>query len=127
MKSKINKLVLLAAVANKVFAQNGSSSHLDINQAQHGTYMDGEDMIEDHHSCLRPVCGDDVPMIGQTKLTNLYINAGHGSKGWTYSWGSAVLLAQVIHYMQYHPGCHSPGILGHVWGVHHHQQGQIRS
>ena len=47
MKTKINKLILLAAVANKAFAQNGSSSHLDINQAQHGTYMDGEDMIED--------------------------------------------------------------------------------
>ena len=56
-----------------------------------------EEMIEDYHSCLRPVSGDDVPLIGQTKLANLYLNTGHGSKGWTYSWGSAALLAQVYH------------------------------
>ena len=54
-----------------------------------------EEMIEDYHTCLRPVSADDVPLIGQTKLANLYLNTGHGSKGWTYSWGSAVLLAQV--------------------------------
>ena len=57
--------------------------------------LTGEDMIEDYHSCLRPVCADDVPMIGQSRVSNLYINTGHGSKGWTYSWGSATLLAQV--------------------------------
>ena len=28
-------------------------------------------------------------------MSNLYANTGHGSKGWTYSWGSAVLLAKV--------------------------------
>ena len=28
-------------------------------------------------------------------MGNLYANTGHGSKGWTYSWGSAVLLAKV--------------------------------
>ena len=54
-----------------------------------------EEMIEDYHACLRPVSADDVPLIGQTKLANLYLNTGHGSKGWTYSWGSAALLAQV--------------------------------
>ena len=58
--------------------------------------LTGEDMILDYHSCLRPVCADDVPMIGRTAVTNLYINSGHGSKGWTYSWGSSVLLAQVL-------------------------------
>jgi len=50
----------------------------------------------DVHSCLRPVSGDDVPIIGQTMIRNLFANTGHGSKGWTYSWGSAALLAQII-------------------------------
>ena len=54
-----------------------------------------QEMVEDYHTCLRPVSADDVPLIGQTKLANLYLNTGHGSKGWTYSWGSAALLAQV--------------------------------
>ena len=54
-----------------------------------------EERIEDYHTCLRPVSADDVPLIGRTRLTNLYLNTGHGSKGWTYSWGSAALLAQV--------------------------------
>ena len=29
--------------------------------------IDTENMT--HHSCLRPVCGDDVPIIGQTRVT----------------------------------------------------------
>lgn len=48
------------------------------------------------HVCWRPVTADDVPLIGRTKLTNLYVNAGHGSKGWTLSFGSAALLADEI-------------------------------
>ena len=54
-------------------------------------YMDMEGA--EYHSCLRPVCGDDVAIIGQTQIANLYVNTGHGSKGWTFSWGSATLLA----------------------------------
>ena len=42
-----------------------------------------------YHSCLRPVCADDVPIVGRTHIGNLYVSTGHGSKGWTYSWGSA--------------------------------------
>jgi len=57
-------------------------------------YLDMEKA--EYHSCLRPVCGDDVAIIGQTNLANLYVNTGHGSKGWTFSWGSATLLAQDI-------------------------------
>lgn len=48
------------------------------------------------HVCWRPVTADDVPLIGRTKLTNLYVNAGHGSKGWTLSFGAAALLADEI-------------------------------
>ncbi|CAK4663306.1 hypothetical protein LEN26_000567 [Aphanomyces euteiches] len=51
-----------------------------------------ESDIETHVS-LRPVSADDVPLIGQTTVDNLYINAGHGSKGWAQSFGAAALLA----------------------------------
>ncbi|XP_023331328.1 uncharacterized protein LOC111703577 isoform X2 [Eurytemora carolleeae] len=49
-----------------------------------------------YHSCLRPVSGDDLAIIGQTKIQNLFVNTGQGSKGWTYSWGSSKLIAQII-------------------------------
>ena len=42
--------------------------------------------------CLAP---DDVPLIGRTKYQNLYLNTGHGSKGWTMGAGSGKLCAQV--------------------------------
>lgn len=48
------------------------------------------------HACWRPVTADDVPLIGRTKIRNLYVNAGHGSKGWTLSFGAGALLADEI-------------------------------
>jgi len=48
------------------------------------------------HSCLRPVCADDVALIGRSRRENLWVNTGHGSKGWTYSWGAARLLADMV-------------------------------
>ncbi|KDO26331.1 hypothetical protein SPRG_08404 [Saprolegnia parasitica CBS 223.65] len=46
--------------------------------------------------CLRPVSADEVPLIGQTLVENLFINAGHGSKGWTLAFGAGALLADQI-------------------------------
>lgn len=57
-------------------------------------YMDVSKMTT--HTCWRPVTADDVPLIGRTKIRNLYVNAGHGSKGWTLSFGSAALIADEI-------------------------------
>ncbi|TMW65167.1 hypothetical protein Poli38472_009334 [Pythium oligandrum] len=48
------------------------------------------------HVCWRPVTPDDVPLIGRTRIENLFVNAGHGSKGWTLSFGAAALLADCI-------------------------------
>lgn len=45
---------------------------------------------------MRPVSGDDLPMIGKTYVDNLYANTGHGSKGWTLSFGSNKLIADII-------------------------------
>ena len=33
---------------------------------------------------------------GQTIIPNLYVNTGHGSKGWTLAFGSVRLLADII-------------------------------
>jgi len=45
---------------------------------------------------LRPVTPSNVPLIGRTRLPNLWLNTGHGTLGWTLSCGSAAALADLI-------------------------------
>ncbi|MDO8423555.1 MAG: D-amino acid dehydrogenase [Parvibaculum sp.] len=46
---------------------------------------------------LRPMTPDGSPILGQAgRFSNLYLNTGHGSLGWTMAAGSAVGLADVI-------------------------------
>lgn len=45
---------------------------------------------------LRPKTPDSTPIIGGTEYTNFYINAGHGTLGWTQSCGSGAYLADII-------------------------------
>jgi D-amino-acid dehydrogenase len=47
-------------------------------------------------SGLRPATPDNVPIIGRTRLSNLFVNTGHGTLGWTLACGSARALADVI-------------------------------
>ncbi len=47
-------------------------------------------------SGLRPMTPDSTPIIGGTRHDNVYINAGHGTLGWTMSCGSGKLLADLI-------------------------------
>lgn len=47
-------------------------------------------------SGLRPATPSNVPLIGQTKISNLYLNTGHGTLGWTMSVGSGRALADLI-------------------------------
>jgi len=47
-------------------------------------------------SGLRPVTPDSVPIIGATPYQGLFINAGHGTLGWTMSTGSGRLIADII-------------------------------
>ena len=39
---------------------------------------------------------DGTPLVGATKLSNLFLNTGHGTLGWTMSCGSGRLLADII-------------------------------
>ncbi|MCC2595313.1 D-amino acid dehydrogenase [Pusillimonas sp. MFBS29] len=47
-------------------------------------------------SGLRPSTPSNVPLIGRTKIQNLYLNTGHGSLGWTMGAGSGRALADLI-------------------------------
>ena len=45
---------------------------------------------------LRPATPDNVPLIGRTRLSNLFLNTGHGTLGWTLACGSGRALADVV-------------------------------
>lgn len=68
----------LAMVASELFPNSG-----DVAKAE---YWSG----------LRPVTPDSTPIVGATKWENLFINAGHGTLGWTMSLGSAKVVADLM-------------------------------
>lgn len=68
----------LAMVINTLFPDAG-----DIHQAKFWTG-------------LRAMTPDGTPIVGPTHLTNLYLNTGHGTLGWTMACGSGQLLADLI-------------------------------
>lgn len=68
----------IAMVAQDLFPQAG-----DISKAEFWTG-------------LRPMTPDGTPIIGKTKITNLYTNTGHGTLGWTMACGSGKLLADIV-------------------------------
>jgi len=45
---------------------------------------------------LRPMTPDGPPIIGKTPLSNLYLNTGHGTLGWTMACGSARVLSDIM-------------------------------
>jgi D-amino-acid dehydrogenase len=45
---------------------------------------------------LRPATPTNIPLIGRTALNKLWINAGHGTLGWTHGAGSGRALAELI-------------------------------
>ncbi len=45
---------------------------------------------------LRPATPSNVPIIGRSKMPNLYLNTGHGTLGWTHSCGSGKSIARII-------------------------------
>lgn len=45
---------------------------------------------------LRPATPSNVPLIGKTKLTNLFLNTGHGTLGWTHACGSGKSVARIV-------------------------------
>lgn len=66
------------------------------------------DWLEDHlpgvadvahaeHWCgLRPATPSNVPLIGHTRINNLFLNTGHGTLGWTLACGSGRAIADIM-------------------------------
>ena len=45
---------------------------------------------------FRPMTADSVPILGKTKMDNLFLNTGHGHLGWTMAAGSGKAVAGVM-------------------------------
>ena len=45
---------------------------------------------------LRPATPTNIPYIGKTKVGKLWVNAGHGTLGWTHGAGSGRAMAELI-------------------------------
>ena len=45
---------------------------------------------------LRPATPTNIPYIGQTPVKKLWVNAGHGTLGWTHGAGSGKALAELV-------------------------------
>ena len=39
---------------------------------------------------------DGPPRLGKTQYTNLFLNAGHGSNGWTQACGASKIVADIV-------------------------------
>ncbi len=45
---------------------------------------------------LRPATPSNVPYIGSSNTSNLFLNTGHGTLGWTHSCGSGAAIADIV-------------------------------
>jgi D-amino-acid dehydrogenase len=45
---------------------------------------------------LRPATPTNIPYIGRTPVRRLWVNAGHGTLGWTHGAGSGKAIAELI-------------------------------
>ncbi len=45
---------------------------------------------------LRPATPSNVPIIGRSKIENLFFNTGHGTLGWTHACGSGKSIARIV-------------------------------
>jgi len=45
---------------------------------------------------LRPATPGNVPLIGRTRYSNLYLDTGHGTLGWTHACGSGRAIADIV-------------------------------
>jgi D-amino-acid dehydrogenase len=45
---------------------------------------------------LRPATPSNLPIIGRSRVPNLYLNTGHGTLGWTHACGSGKSVARIV-------------------------------
>jgi D-amino-acid dehydrogenase len=56
----------------------------------------GDTSLAQFWTGLRPATPGNVPLIGRTRLPNLFLNTGHGTLGWTHACGSGKSLARLV-------------------------------
>ncbi|HEY0847644.1 MAG TPA: D-amino acid dehydrogenase [Noviherbaspirillum sp.] len=69
---------------------------------------------------LRPLTPSNVPYIGRTKFSNLFLNTGHGTLGWTMGCGSGRAIADIV-------SGRRPEVDFAFTGMPHQQMGTLRS
>ncbi|TAK91256.1 MAG: D-amino acid dehydrogenase [Burkholderiaceae bacterium] len=68
-----------------------------LNRRTEELFGDAVDHSQAHYwSGLRPATPSNVPLIGPTRFSNLYLNTGHGTLGWTMGCGSGKALADLL-------------------------------
>ena len=56
----------------------------------------GAATVADNWAGLRPATPSNVPIIGRSRVRNLFLNTGHGTLGWTLACGSGKALADLV-------------------------------
>ncbi|MDR0225925.1 MAG: D-amino acid dehydrogenase [Burkholderiaceae bacterium] len=56
----------------------------------------GDTEAAQYWSGLRPATPSNVPLIGRSRIANLFLNTGHGTLGWTHACGSGKALADLV-------------------------------
>lgn len=56
----------------------------------------GDVSLAEFWTGLRPATPSNVPLIGRARITNLYLNTGHGTLGWTHACGSGKSIARIV-------------------------------
>ena len=60
------------------------------------TRMEAEGGTPNFWTGLRPATPTNIPYIGRTRIDKLWVNAGHGTLGWTHGAGSGKAMAALI-------------------------------
>ncbi|CAN7539489.1 D-amino acid dehydrogenase [Aminobacter sp. LjRoot7] len=73
------------------------SRRAPLERSLHELFPGAGDLRDARFWCgLQSMTPDGPPILGRTKLPNLYINTGHGMLGWTMACGSGKILADMI-------------------------------
>jgi D-amino-acid dehydrogenase len=68
-----------------------------IKHVMHDLFPDAGDLTAAQCWCgLRPMTPDNPPVLGATRYSNLFLNTGHGTLGWTMACGSGKVIADIV-------------------------------
>ncbi len=90
---RVGGIAELSGFNRTLRTQARATLHRSLSEMFPGGAVPGEDHF---WTGMRPMTPDGTPVIGATPLSNLWLNTGHGTLGWTMACGSARLLADLI-------------------------------